>query len=63
MVGRSEGKEPLGRPGRRSADNIKMDLQERMAWLGLSQERDRWQTLVNAAMNLLGSIKWGEFID
>ena len=62
-MGRSEGKEPLGRPGRRSADNIKMDLQERMAWLGLSQERDRWQTLVNAAMNLLGSIKWGEFID
>ena len=51
-MGRSEGKEPLARPGRRSADNIKMILQESMDWLGLSQERDRWQTLVNAVMSL-----------
>jgi hypothetical protein len=52
MVGRIVGKEPLGRPRRRSEDNIKMDLQESMDWFGLSQDRDKWQTLVNAEMNL-----------
>jgi hypothetical protein len=52
MVGRPERKELLGIPRRRSEDNIKMDLQESMDWLGVSQDRDRWQTLVNAVMNL-----------
>ena len=46
---------PLGRPRRRWADNIKMDLQEvgglYMDWIGLAQDRDRWRTLVSAVMN------------
>jgi len=51
-----EGKRPLGRPRRRREDNIKMDLQEvgfgGMAWIELAQDRDRWRTLANVAMNL-----------
>jgi len=47
---------PLGRPRRRWADNIRMDLQEvgfvYMDWIGLAQDRDRWRTLVSAVMNL-----------
>jgi len=47
---------PLGRPRRRWVDNIRMDLQEvgcgYMDWIGLAQDRDRWRTLVSAAMNL-----------
>jgi hypothetical protein len=56
LVGKLEGKRPLGRPRCRWEDNIKMDLQEvgcgGMDWIGLAQERDRWQALVNALMNL-----------
>ena len=52
----SERKRPLGRPGRRWVDNIRMDLQEvrcgYVAWIGLAQDRDRWRTLVSAVMNL-----------
>jgi len=55
-VGKLEGKRPLGRPRRRWVDNIRMDLQEvgcdYMDWIGRAQDRDRWQTLVNAVMNL-----------
>jgi len=55
LVGKPEGKRPLGRPRRRWEDNIKMDLQEvecgGMGWIELAQDRDRWQTLVNAVMN------------
>ena len=51
-----EGNRPLGRPRRRWEDNIKMDLQEvgygGMHWMELAQDRDRWQALVNAVMNL-----------
>ena len=51
----AEGRRPLGRPRRRCVD-IRMDLQEvgcgYMDWIGLAQDRDRWQTLVSAAMNL-----------
>jgi len=56
LVGKPEGKRPLGRPRRRWVDNIKMDLQEvgcgYMDWIGLTQDRDRWRTLVSAVMNL-----------
>jgi len=56
LVGKSEGKRPLGRPSRRWVDNIRMDLQEMgceyMDWIGLAQDRDRWRTLVSAVMNL-----------
>ena len=56
LVGKLEGKRPLGRPRRRWEDNIKMDLQEvrwaGMGWIELAQDRDRWQALVNAVMNL-----------
>jgi len=56
LVGKPEGKRPLGRPRRRWVDNIRMDLQEvgcgYMDWIGLDQDRDRWRTLVSAVMNL-----------
>ena len=56
LVGKPEGKRPLGRPRRRWEDNIKMDLQEvgcgGMDWIKLVQDRDRWRALVNAVMNL-----------
>jgi len=56
LVGKPEGKRPLGRPRRRWVDNIRMDLQEvvcrYMDWIGLAQDRDRWRTLVSAVMNL-----------
>jgi len=54
LVGKPEGKGPLGRPRRRWEDNIKMDLQELecggMDWIELAQDRDRWRALVNAVM-------------
>ena len=56
LVGKPEGKRPLGRPGRRWVDNIRMGLQEvgcgYVDWNGLAQDRDRWRTLVSAVMNL-----------
>jgi hypothetical protein len=56
LVGRSEGRRPLERPGRRWEDNIKMDLMEiwfgDVGWIHLAQDRDRWRALVNTAMNL-----------
>jgi len=57
LVGKPEGKRPLGRSRRRWVDNIRMDLQEvgceYMDLIGLAQNRDRWRTLVSAVMNLL----------
>ena len=56
VVGKPEGRRPLGRPRCRWADNVRMDLQEvgcvYMDSIGLDQDRDRWQTLVSAVMNL-----------
>ena len=56
LLGKPEGKRPLGRPRRRWEDDIKMDLQEvgcgGMDWIDLGQDRDRWWALVNAVMNL-----------
>ena len=56
LVGKPEGKRPLGRPRSRWEDNIKMDLQEVrcgvMDWIELAQDRDRWRALANAVMNL-----------
>ena len=56
LVGKLEGKRPLGRPRRRWEDNIKMDLREvgfgGMDWIELAQDRDRWRGLVNAVINL-----------
>ena len=55
LVGKPAGKRPLGRPRRRWEDNIKMDLQAvggARDWMGLAQDRDRWQALVNMVMNL-----------
>jgi hypothetical protein len=56
LVGRSEGRRPLGRPRRRWEDNITMDLKDvgwgNMNWIELAQDRDRWRVLVNAVMNL-----------
>ena len=51
LVGKAEGKRPLGRPRRRWVDNIKMDLKE-VDWIGLAQDRDRWRKLVSAVMKL-----------
>ena len=55
LVGKPEGKRPLGRPRRRWVDNM-MDLREvgcgYMDWIGLAQDSDRWRTLVSAVMNL-----------
>jgi len=54
LVGKPEGKRPLGRPKRRWEDNIKMDLREvggGGVWMELAQDRDRWRALVNTVMN------------
>jgi len=56
LVGKPEEKRPLGRPGHSWEDDIVMDLQEvgcgGMDWIELAQDRDRWQALVNVALNL-----------
>ena len=66
LVGKSEGKRPLGRPRRRWVDNIRMDLQEvgcgYMDWIGLARDRERWRTLVSAVMNLRVPWNAGNFL-
>jgi hypothetical protein len=59
LVGRPEGRRPLGRPRHIWEDNIKMDLREiefgDVDWIHWAQDRDRWRTLVNTVMNLRAS--------
>jgi hypothetical protein len=56
LVGKLDGKRPLGRPRRRWVDNIRMDLGEvgrgDVDWIGLAQDRNRWRALVNSVLNL-----------
>jgi hypothetical protein len=56
LVGKPEGKRPLGRPRRRWEDGIRMDLRETglggVDWIRLVQYRDRWRAVVSAVMNL-----------
>jgi hypothetical protein len=56
LVGKPEGKRPLGRPRRRLEDGIRMDLREiglgGVDCIRLSQDRDRWRAVVSAVMNL-----------
>jgi hypothetical protein len=58
LVGKLEGKRPLGRPRRKWMDNIKMDLGEigwgGVDWISLGQDRNRWRALVNAVMKFRG---------
>ncbi|KAJ4429015.1 hypothetical protein ANN_26011 [Periplaneta americana] len=64
LVGRPEGKRPLGRPRRRWEDNIKMDLRnvgyDDRDWINLAQDRDQWRAYVRAAMNLRDPLKANE---
>jgi hypothetical protein len=56
LVGKPDGKRPLGSPRRRWMDNIRMDLVEvgwgDVDWIGLAQDRDNWRALVNSVLNL-----------
>jgi hypothetical protein len=55
LVGKPEGKRPLGRPRRRWVDNIRMDLGEGLGdvdWIGLAKDRNRWRAVVNSVLNL-----------
>ena len=66
LVGKLDGRRPLGRPRRRWVDNIRTDLQGvvcgSMDWIGLTQDRDSWRTFVSAVMNL--GVPWnaGNFL-
>ena len=51
LVGKPEGRRPLGRPKRRWMDSVRKVVCGYMDWIGLAQDRDRWRTLVSAVMN------------
>jgi hypothetical protein len=67
LVGKPEGKRPLGRPRCNWENNIRMDLQEvgcgGMDWVRLAQDTDRWRAIVNAVMNRWVQQKHGEYLD
>ena len=66
LVGKPEGKRPLGRPRRRWEDNIKMDLREVEGggvWMELARYRERWGATCEYGDEPSGSIKCGEFLD
>ena len=67
LVGKPEGKRPLGRPKRRWVDIIRMDLQEvgcgYVVRIGLAQDRDRWADACECGNKPSGSVKCGEFLD
>jgi hypothetical protein len=64
LVGKPEGKRPLGRPRRRWVDNIRMDLGELgwgdVDWIGLAKDRNRWRALVNSVLNILVPLNAGK---
>ena len=66
LVGKPEGKRPLGKPRHRWEDNIRMDLQDvglgYKDWIGLAQDRDRWRALVSAVRNLRVPKNAGNFL-
>jgi hypothetical protein len=66
LVGKSEGRRPLGRPRHTGEDNIKMDLGE-VGWgdidrIDMAQDRDRWRAIVNTVMNLRVARNAGNFL-
>jgi hypothetical protein len=67
LVGKPDGKRPLGRPRHKWLNNIKMDLRETgwdgMDWIDLAQDRDQWKTLVSAVMNLRVPQTAGKFLN
>jgi hypothetical protein len=67
LVGKPEGKRPLGRQRRKWVDNVKMDLREiewdEMDWIDLAVDRDQWPALVNTVMNLPDSITFWEVLE
>jgi hypothetical protein len=67
LVGRSEGKRPLGRPRRRLENNIRMDLMGMWCgvvdWMQLDQDRETWRASVKMVMKRRALLKGGEFLD
>jgi hypothetical protein len=63
LVGKPEGKRPLGRPRHRWEDNFKMNLTEigceRVEWIPMAQDKDRWRAPVNTVMNFRVRKSWG----
>ena len=67
LLGKPEGKRPLGRPRPRCVDNIRTDLQEvgcgYMDWIGLGQDKRQVADACECGNELPGSVKFGEFLD